>query len=142
MVWKSFTLIRDTCTYCDIGDNFSLKVVPLLKPRTQIQYITPCVVNISLNISIFFRFDFLPYTVNLNYQASLLRTHQEIGIVLLGPGSNIIVFVLLICVSWLCQKIIGGFPDVGSKFVLSYGLHTFLDPFLILAVDCILLVRS
>ena len=88
------------------------------------------------------RFDFLPYTVNLNYQNTLLTTREEVSIVLLGPMGNIIVFALLVFVSWVCQKVIGGFPDIGSKFVVCYGLHAFLDPFLILIVDCILQVRS
>ena len=34
------------------------------------------------------------------------------------------------------------FPDIGSKFVVVYGIEAFLDPFLIIIVDCILLVRK
>lgn len=36
---------------------------------------------------------FFPYTVNLNYQADLLTTGEEIGVVVLGPTSNIIIQV-------------------------------------------------
>ncbi|ELU07382.1 hypothetical protein CAPTEDRAFT_226170 [Capitella teleta] len=84
------------------------------------------------------KFDFLPYTVNLNYQGSLLETQEEVGVVLMGPGGNFLFFIILIITSWLMQKIMGGFPDVGSKFVVVFGIQTFLDPILILIVDCAL----
>ncbi|ELU11189.1 hypothetical protein CAPTEDRAFT_202332 [Capitella teleta] len=84
------------------------------------------------------KFDFLPYTVNLNYQGSLLEIQEEVGVVLMGPGGNFLFFIILIITSWLMQKIMGGFPDVGSKFVVVFGIQTFLDPILILIVDCAL----
>ena len=37
-------------------------------------------------------------------------------------------------------QVVGMFPDIGSKFVVVYGMEAFLDPFLIMIVDCILLV--
>lgn len=39
-------------------------------------------------------FVFFAYTVNLNYQSDLLSTGEEIGVVVLGPISNIIIQVL------------------------------------------------
>ncbi len=36
----------------------------------------------------------------------------------------------------------GMFPDIGSKFVVVYGLEAFLDPFLILIIDCALQVSA
>lgn len=36
---------------------------------------------------------FFPYTVNLNYQADLLTTAEEIGVVVLGPVLNIVIQV-------------------------------------------------
>ena len=88
------------------------------------------------------RFEFLPYTVSLNYQNTLLHTQEEVGVVLTGPCSNMIIFIVLVLVSWLLQRILGGIPDVASKFIVVFGIQTFLDPFLILIVDCILKVSA
>lgn len=87
------------------------------------------------------RLEFLPYTVNLNYQSTLLHTQEEVGIVLLGPCGNLILFMLMVFITWVLQRILGGVPDVASKFFVVYGIQTFLDPILILIVDCILGVR-
>ena len=44
-------------------------------------------------------FVFFPYTVNLNYQADLLTTAEEIGVVVLGPILVIVIQVgIYICV--------------------------------------------
>lgn len=90
--------------------------------------------SIRLSLSIH-RFNFLPYTVELNYQSTLMATREEIGVVWLGPLTNIIVFSLLVVFCWVCQKLFGFFPDIGCKFIVAYGLFTFLDPILILIVD-------
>lgn len=81
------------------------------------------------------KFNFLPYTVELNYQSTLMATREEIGVVWLGPLTNIVVFSLLVVFCWVCQKLFGLFPDIGCKFIVAYGLFTFLDPILILIVD-------
>jgi len=81
------------------------------------------------------RFNFLPYTVELNYQATLLATRQEVGVVWFGPMMNFLIFSVLVFLTWICQKLFGIFPDIGSKLVVCYGLITFLDPLLILLVD-------
>lgn len=84
-------------------------------------------------------FNFLPYTVEMNYQFTLLSTMQEIGVVICGPAINLILFSGLIFLSWAVQRSLGNIPDFACKFVMAYGIMTFLDPYLILAVDCILL---
>ncbi|EDO30431.1 predicted protein, partial [Nematostella vectensis] len=40
------------------------------------------------------KFEFLPYSVNLNYQNTLLHTEEEIALVIMGPFSNIIIFCI------------------------------------------------
>ena len=89
---------------------------------------------------VYFRFNFLPYTVELNYQSTLLRSREEIGMVLVGPFGIIIVFVILVLISFIVQKLIGSFPDIGSKFVIAFGIQAFLDPLLIMIVDLALKV--
>lgn len=64
-----------------------------------------------------------------------MATREEIGVVWLGPLMNIVVFSLLVVFCWVCQKLFGLFPDIGCKFIVAYGLFTFLDPILILIVD-------
>ena len=88
----------------------------------------------------FHRFNFLPYTVTLNYQTTLLSTVETTSIVFFGPFGLVLVFTGLVVVSWMTQRVFGMFPDVGSKFVLAFGIQTILDPFLILVVDAIIKV--
>ncbi|KAL4218371.1 Orofacial cleft 1 candidate [Mactra antiquata] len=83
-------------------------------------------------------FNFLPYTVELNYQMTLLTSQQEIAVVALGPLFNLVVFIFLIGLCLLTQALVDKFPDFGCKLVMAFGVMTFLDPFLILAMDCIL----
>ncbi|EDV22569.1 uncharacterized protein TRIADDRAFT_58934 [Trichoplax adhaerens] len=82
------------------------------------------------------RFEFKPYTVTLTYQDSLLHTRQEMLVVLFGPGTDIVIFILLVISSWASQRIFGSFPSLGSKFTIAFGIETILDPLLILIVDC------
>ncbi|KAK3732447.1 hypothetical protein RRG08_037451 [Elysia crispata] len=84
------------------------------------------------------QFEFLPYTVNLNYQPTLLEAKHEIAVVVLGPMFNVAAFSLLIILAWLIPKAMGNLPDLGSKFILAYGIMTFFDPLLVCIVDCIL----
>ncbi|XP_074656241.1 uncharacterized protein LOC141909627 [Tubulanus polymorphus] len=106
--------------------------------RIFVHYILQWVLLMAIGIPVN-KFEYVGYTVNLNYQSTLLKTKEEIAIVILGCLGNIIVFCLLICISYACQKILSSFPDLGSKFILVYGISTFLDAILIAVVDCALL---
>ncbi|XP_030829615.1 uncharacterized protein LOC582863 isoform X1 [Strongylocentrotus purpuratus] len=80
-------------------------------------------------------FQFLPYTVSLNYQASLLQTKEEVAVVILGPLTNVVFLSLLVFICWLFQKVVGNFPDLFCKFVIVFAIMTLLDPFLIAIID-------
>ena len=80
--------------------------------------------------------------MTLNYQTTLLTTAETASVVFFGPFGLVFVFSLLVLVSWVLQRVIGAFPDVGSKFVLAFGIQTFLDPFLILIVDVVIRVSD
>ena len=54
---------------------------------------------------IYYRFNFLPYTVDLLYQPTLLDTVQEAFVVLIGPFINISFFILLVILSWIMQLV-------------------------------------
>lgn len=75
------------------------------------------------------------YTVYLNYQPSLLSAAEEALVVLVGVFGNILIFVVFVLLCWLLQRLLGYFPDLGCKFVFMLGIHAFLDPLLIAAVD-------
>ncbi|XP_022101493.1 uncharacterized protein LOC110985071 [Acanthaster planci] len=81
------------------------------------------------------KFEFLPYSVNLNYQSSLLHTRELVAVVILGPLTNIGILVLMVVAAWLCQKAAGSFPTLLCKLVIVFGLHAILDPILIAIVD-------
>lgn len=85
------------------------------------------------------RFEFHAHTVVLNYQSSLLFTRELIAIVLLGPALNTLLFCLLILSSWIIQRLFGSFPDLGSQFILAYGVQSLLDPYWVFIVDMALL---
>ena len=84
-------------------------------------------------------FDFYPYTVDLVYQADLLSTGETIGMVLLGPLTNILILSLLTFFAFLAIRLVGTFPTILSQSILMYGLWTILDPIAILIVDAALL---
>ena len=56
---------------------------------------------------------------------------------IVGVLSNIGVFFALAAIALICQRTLGQFPEIGSKFIACYGMVTVLDPFLILLVDVI-----
>ena len=80
-------------------------------------------------------FNVLPYTVELNYQSSLLRTREEIAIILIGPFTCIILFSVLVVLSLFVQVMLDRYPDIISKFIMAFGVHCSLDPVWILLVD-------
>ncbi|XP_038052469.1 uncharacterized protein LOC119725181 [Patiria miniata] len=81
------------------------------------------------------KFELLPYSVNLNYQSSLLHTRELVAVVILGPLTNITILVLMVFAAWLCQKAAGSFPTLLCKLVIVYSIHAVLDPILIAIVD-------
>ena len=85
------------------------------------------------------RYDFLAYTVTLNYQSTLLKTREEISMVVLGPFTNIIIFCLTVIFSWILQRLYGTSPNIFSRFIMAYGINVLLDPIWILIVDSALM---
>ena len=51
---------------------------------------------ITCPIFCLFRFNFLPYTVELNYQDTLMKAREEIAVVWLGPIKNDLIRTLLV----------------------------------------------
>jgi len=81
------------------------------------------------------KFNFHPHTVELNYQATLLQARHEIGIVMMGPITNFLFFLLFVPLTMLFQRFFRWFPDVITLFILAFGIQTFFDPLWILIVD-------
>ena len=82
-----------------------------------------------------YEFDARVLTCELSYNNDNLETLTEVGVVAMGVLSNIIVFSGLLMISFIFQGILRTFSDTASRFLLSYGLATLLDPFLILLID-------
>lgn len=85
-----------------------------------------------------FRFDFFAHTVALNYQSSLLTAGEEAALVLLGPLTVLLIFLLLMLLTLVCILTVHRFPQLCSQFVLAYGVTALLDPFLILVIDLLI----
>ncbi|KAL4616859.1 hypothetical protein GN956_G21705 [Arapaima gigas] len=84
------------------------------------------------------RFQFLPYTVELVYQNSLLHTREELAVVVVGPLTLNVATLLLVLIRWGCQLIFGSFPSFLSKFIMALGVWTVFDPLAVFAVDAVL----
>lgn len=109
-----------------------------ITPRMYKDFISCLVIEIllpCLTMFVCFRFEFLAYTVFLKYQSSLLFTREEFAVVVVGPMTNVVVFSLLIMLSWAAQRVFGSFPNILSRFVVAFGIETALDPILITIVD-------
>lgn len=90
-------------------------------------------------VFVYIRYEFQAYTVNLNYQSTLLSTVEEISMVVIGPFFNIVLFCLLVIFSWAIQRLFGTSPNIFSRFIMAYGINVLLDPIWILIVDSALM---
>ncbi|XP_062841274.1 uncharacterized protein ofcc1 [Trichomycterus rosablanca] len=84
------------------------------------------------------RFRFHAHTVDLVYQSSLLRTLEELFLVLLGPLTLNAALFLLLLIRWLCQLTFGSTPSFLSKLITAVGAWTVLDPLAVFTVDAVL----
>jgi hypothetical protein len=82
-----------------------------------------------------FEFDVNLYRCSLQYSSDSLTTTTEVGFVMMGVCTNILVFVFFKLFAMLSQSMLRGFPDTASRFMLSYGIFTLLDPYIVLATD-------
>ena len=102
--------------------------------RMYLHYIGQWVLLVGLRIPVN-KFQFLPYTVNLNYQSVLLRSRDEIALIVLGPFTNILLFVMMVLLSAFIQALFDRFPNIFSRFIMAFGIHCILDPIWILITD-------
>ena len=79
------------------------------------------------------RFDFKWYKIKMEY--SYWDWLQQIGVIMVGPGANTLVFMFMMTVCHLSQRLILCFPPKLCKFIAWYGLATMLDFFLIIVID-------
>ena len=93
----------------------------------------------TISVFVYTRYEFQAYTVNLNYQSTLLNTVEEISMVVIGPFFNIVLFCLLVIFSWTIQRLFGTSPNIFSRFIMAYGINVLLDPIWILIVDSALM---
>nr|XP_060630776.1 uncharacterized protein LOC132774583 [Anolis sagrei ordinatus] len=84
------------------------------------------------------KFQFCLYTVDLCYQNSLLHTHEELAMIVVGPLTLNAVMLLLVLMRWGCQLSFGSFPSFLSKLIMAWGLWTVLDPLAVFIVDAAL----
>ena len=73
------------------------------------------------------------YEIEMDY--AYWRMDQQLGVIVMGPLSNTILFGFFMLVCHLSQKKIGCFPVKICKFIVWYGIATCLDFFLICVVD-------
>ena len=79
------------------------------------------------------RLDFRWYKIKLEY--SYWDWLQQIGVIMVGPGANTLLFIFMATVCYLSQWLILCFPPKLCKFIAWYGLASMLDFFLIIVID-------
>nr|XP_047928044.1 uncharacterized protein LOC106034898 isoform X4 [Anser cygnoides] len=84
------------------------------------------------------KFQFLPHTVELCYQNSLLQTSEELFMVMVGPLTLNAGLLLMVLIKWGCQQLFDSFSSLLSKFIIALGLWTVLDPLAVFVVDSFL----
>ena len=77
--------------------------------------------------------DFKWYEIEMDY--AYWKMEQQLGVVVMGPAANTILFLFFIMTCHLSQKFISCFPVSVCKFIAWYGVATCLDFFLICVVD-------
>jgi len=80
--------------------------------------------------------------VQIMYRNTLLHTIEEIFVVAFGPLSVFFIFVLGVMLCALTQRALGGFPQIGHKFLFCFGVQAMMDPFFIAVVDAAIKVLS
>ncbi|KAF7691842.1 hypothetical protein HF521_010809 [Silurus meridionalis] len=106
-------------------------------PRLYLHYCSQWLYLHARNIPVN-RFHFHAHTVDLVYQSSLLRTLEELLLVLLGPLTLNAAMFLLLLIRWLCQLVFGSTPSFLSKLIMALGVWTVLDPLAVFTVDAVL----
>ncbi|XP_069064524.1 uncharacterized protein [Pleurodeles waltl] len=84
------------------------------------------------------KFQLHAHTVELRYQASLLYTREELGMVVVGPLSLNAVMLLLVLIRWCCQLVYVSSLSFMSKMIIAMGVWTVLDPLAVFLVDVLL----
>ena len=73
------------------------------------------------------------YEIQMDY--AYWRMDQQLGVVVMGPLANTLLFSFFILVCHFSQKNINCFPVSLCKFIAWYGVATCLDFFLVCVVD-------
>ncbi|ETV88563.1 hypothetical protein H257_00125 [Aphanomyces astaci] len=131
--------------FADMGFNkattmqFWLMVVFLclaLWLRVYVHYLGQWLYLRAVNVPVF-AFNPQMLTVVLKYTWNTVPTPTEIGVIAVGVVFNIATFIGLMGIASACQKLLGEFPDIGSRFIACFGLATVFDPMLVLAIDLV-----
>jgi len=86
------------------------------------------------NISIW-KFETLPYKVDLQYADENIGLQTQLYVVIFGMLANQFVYAAFMLVTFFIQVACSSYPDMFSKFLLALGIMVILDPVLILLVD-------
>ncbi|XP_077788753.1 uncharacterized protein LOC114601374 [Podarcis muralis] len=114
-----------------------LLVVLLWFARLYLHYFSQWVLLHAISVPVT-KFQFYPHTVFLCYQNSLVRTSEELAMIVVGPLTLNTVMLLMVLMRWGCQLLFGSFPSYLSKLIIAWGLWTMLDPLAVFLVDAFL----
>ncbi|OQR96964.1 hypothetical protein ACHHYP_12840 [Achlya hypogyna] len=74
-------------------------------------------------------------TCVLKYIWSTVPSSVEVVSICVGVLFNMLMFTGLMLLAYVCQRVLGDFPELASRFIACFGLGTVLDPVLIFLVD-------
>ncbi|KDO33383.1 hypothetical protein SPRG_02190 [Saprolegnia parasitica CBS 223.65] len=102
--------------------------------RVYVHYLGQWLYLRSANVPVF-TFEPALTTCVLKYIWSTVPSVVEVVCICAGVVFNMLAFLLLMLVAYVCQRVLGDFPELGSRFIACFGLGTVLDPALIFLVD-------
>ncbi|OQS06315.1 hypothetical protein THRCLA_01644 [Thraustotheca clavata] len=102
--------------------------------RIYVHYLGQWLYLRSSNVPVF---AFEPYltTCVLKYIWNTVPSTTEIGCICIGVLFNMFTFIVFMLIAFVCQRFIGEFPELGSRFIACFGFGTVLDPILIFLID-------
>jgi len=104
--------------------------------RMYIHYLGQYLYLVGLDVPVY-GFAAKVHIMTLKYVFSSVTLSTEIGLILLGPVANLMLFIFFSFVGYSITGLTGYLPDNVSKFLAAYGLATVLDPFLVFVIDVI-----
>lgn len=125
------------CCTCRWNTTAALQLLVLiiaLYLRAHVHYIGQWLFLQAQRIPVY-ELSLVPWGMVLKYVGSVLPMEMELGIVIVGPLTVLLMFGILCAICFVLFRLTGHIPETVSRFVAFAGVAAVLDPLLILVAD-------